>query len=57
MHLKIAVYLLFWNCVAVSWEALRSSEISLCGSLHGKSSQNTLIFVLPDYCIMFFFLN
>jgi len=62
MHLKIAVCLLLWYCVALLWDALRSSEISLCSSLRGKSSQKTLIsilfihFLLPAYCVLFLLL-
>jgi hypothetical protein len=47
--------------VGVSWEALRSSEISLFDSLHGEASQKTLIFILfiqfllQAYCTMFLF--
>ena len=48
--------------MAVSSEALRSSEISLLGSLHDEATQKTLIFILfiqillPAYCTMFFLL-
>ena len=36
----------------VSWEALRSSEICLFGSLHGEASQKTLIFILFIQCLL-----
>jgi hypothetical protein len=43
--------------VAVSWEALRSSEISLFGSLHGEAFNLYFIYIvfITSYCKIFLF--